>query len=220
MQNKAKVPKIQWKDSIKRGLYGFSVAIVSSFYPLVNQYREPLTNLTTFVDTSMHFNKYFIIPYVSWYAYVSIFIALLCIYDEENYFKLISSLVVTMLISFAIFIYFPTVMDRPIINGTDLFSKMVLSIYSADKPYNCLPSAHVSYSMVIAIYVAKSKIFSDKVKFWSSVVCVLIILSTIYVKQHYFLDGVTGVMLAYIVYVIIEILGDKVKEKRTKTNNK
>lgn len=202
----------QWKELIKRGILGLSVAVVSSFYPIVNQYREPVRVLNTFVDMGINFNPYFIIPYVSWYIYVFGFIVLLCLFDGEEYYKLILALVITMLLSFVVFIYFPTYVPRPSILFDDPFSKLVSAIYSADKPYNCLPSAHVSYSMIIAIYVAKSRCFSNRTKVISSIICVLIVLSTLYIKQHYFLDAVTGVLASYFVFILIEICWWK-KEK-------
>lgn len=206
MESVKEVFSSQWRELIKRGIVGISVAIVSSFYPIVNQYREPVRILNSFVDTGINFNQYFIIPYVSWYAYVFGFIVLLCLFDGEEYYKLILALVITMLLSFIVFIFFPTYVPRPEVLTSDPFSRLVLAIYSADKPYNCLPSAHVSYSMIIATYVAKSKQFSNKTKLTSSIICVLIILSTLYVKQHYFLDAVTGVLITYFVFVIIEML--------------
>lgn len=212
MESVKEVFSAQWKELIKRGTLGLSVGIVSSFYPIVNQYREPVRVLNSFVDMGINFNQYFIIPYVSWYIYVFGFIVLLCLFDGEEYYKLISALVITMLLSFVVFIYFPTYVPRPEVLSNDPFSRLVLAVYSADKPYNCLPSAHVSYSMIIATYVAKSRNFSNKIKVISSITCILIVLSTLYVKQHYFLDAVTGVLITYFVVAIIEMLWWK-KEK-------
>ncbi|MHC1685478.1 MAG: phosphatase PAP2 family protein [Clostridiaceae bacterium] len=202
----------QWKELMKRAMLGLSVGIVSSFYPIINQHRESVKVLNSFVDVGINFNQYFIIPYISWYVYVFGFIVMLGLFDGEEYYKLILALVVTMLLSFIFFIFFPTTVPRPEVLSSDPFSRLVLIIYSADKPYNCLPSAHVSYSMIIATYVAKSKCFSNKVKFISSITCIMIVLSTLYVKQHYFLDAVTGVLITYFVVAIIEMLWWK-KEK-------
>lgn len=206
MENVKSIFFSQWKELIKRSVLGLSVAVVSSFYPIVNQYREPVRVLNSFVDVGINFNKYFIIPYVSWYGYVFGFIILLCLFDGEEYYKLVLALVITMLLSFLCFILFPTTVPRPEILTSDPFSRLVLLIYSADKPYNCLPSAHVSYSMIIATYVAKSSYFSNKIKLFSSITCILIVLSTLFVKQHYFLDAVTGVLVTYFVVAVIELL--------------
>lgn len=204
----------QKREVFKRGVIGLIFIIVNSFYPIINQYRENTAILTSFVDTGINFNKYFIIPYIIWYGYVFGFIAFLFIVDGECYYKLSIALIFTMLLSFVIFIYFPTYVPRPEVSPVDLISKLVLAIYSQDKPYNCLPSAHVTYSLLVAFYVSKSENIKGIVKVASSFVCILIILSTLYVKQHYFLDLVTGVIISYLIFIIIEILW---KEKELKT---
>ncbi|HAZ36934.1 MAG TPA: hypothetical protein DCY71_03665, partial [Clostridiaceae bacterium] len=55
-----------------------------------------------------------------------------------------------------------------------------------------------------------------KTKIISTIISILIILSTMFVKQHYFIDAVAGAALAYFIYAAFnydEIIA-KVTEKR------
>jgi len=60
----------EWKDIIKRGLWGLSILFISMTYPILNQYRGETNSVFTFVDKLIPFNKYFILPYVSWYIFI------------------------------------------------------------------------------------------------------------------------------------------------------
>jgi len=71
------------------------------------------------------------------------------------------------------------------ITGTDFFSNLILNLYKVDKPYNCFPSIHVLNSVLIALYIYES----EKVNKWIKAICIImsasIILSTMFIKQHY-----------------------------------
>jgi hypothetical protein len=146
----------EWKDIIKRGLWGLSILFISITYPILNQYRGDTNDLFTFVDKFIPFNKYFILPYVSWYVFMGIFSAILCILDKEKYFKLLITLNIGMVTCYVIYYFYPTYVPRPMITGTDFFSNMVLNLYAADNPYNCFPSIHVLNSVLVALYTYKS----------------------------------------------------------------
>ena len=190
----------EWKDIIKRGLWGLSILFISMTYPILNQYRGETNSVFTFVDKLIPFNKYFILPYVSWYIFMAIFSAVLCILDKERYAKLIITLNIGMITCYIIYYFYPTYVPRPMITGTDFLSNMVLNLYAADNPYNCFPSIHVLNSVLIALYTYKS----DKVFNFIKIICVIIsgsiILSTMFIKQHYFADVAASIIFAFILY--------------------
>ena len=190
----------EWKDIIKRGLLGLSIPFISMTYPILNQYRGDTNSVFTFVDKFIPFNKYFILPYVSWYVFMAIFSAILCILDKERYFKLLITLNIGMITCYIIYYFYPTYVPRPMITGTDFFSNLVLNLYAADNPYNCFPSIHVLNSVLIALYTYES----DKVYKSIKIICVIIsgsiILSTMFIKQHYFADVAVGIIFAFVLY--------------------
>lgn len=72
---------------------------------------------------------------------------------------------------------------------------LLFLIYSFDHPINTFPSMHVSFSFLSYFIVAHYK------PKWGQVALILAILvstSTVFVKQHYILDGVSGWFLAWL----------------------
>lgn len=194
----------EWKSIVKRGMFAISIPLISIIYPILNQKRGEVSIINTYIDNFLPFNKYFVIPYIGWYLYVGIFVALVCILDEVRYYKLIASLCVGMGICYVIYYIFPTHVPRPVILENDFFSNLVKSIYSRDNPYNCFPSIHVLNSMLVAINVCAEEKMNSMIKIISSVTAILIILSTMFIKQHYIADAISAVALSYFLYFILE----------------
>ena len=190
----------EWKDIIKRAMWGLSILLISMSYPMLNQYRGETNSVFTAVDKLIPFNKYFILPYISWYIFVAVFAGILCIVDKERYLKLLITLNIGMITCYIIYYFYPTYVPRPMITGTDFFSNMVLNLYAADNPYNCFPSIHVLNSVLIALYTYES----DKVSIPTKISCIFIatsiVLSTMFIKQHYFADVVSAIIFAFILY--------------------
>ncbi|MCB2356233.1 phosphatase PAP2 family protein [Clostridium estertheticum] len=196
----------QWKDVIKRGMFALSIPLISLTYPLINQYRGNTNDLFTFVDKLIPFNKFFILPYISWYIFIAIFSVILCIYDKEKYFKLLITLDLGMIMCYIIYYFYPTYVPRPIILGTDFFSNLVLRLYAVDNPYNCFPSIHVLNSVLITLYIYESEMVSKCIKAICIIMSFSIVLSTMFIKQHYFADVIAGIIFAFILYFCFKSL--------------
>ena len=82
---------------------------------------------------------------------------------------------------------------------------MVKMLYAADTPTNQFPSIHVYNSIAVNIAVWHSSNFKEKkwVRFGSSILMVLIILSTMFLKQHSVFDVVTGIVLSVFMYSLV-----------------
>jgi len=199
----------EWKEIIKRGVWALAVPILSIIYALLNTDRGWVNVIEVSIDRYIPFNKYFIVPYVLWYVYVGFFLMLLCIISERSYRKLLMNLLIGALTCYGIFCVFPTTVPRPIINSQDIFSKIVLIIYNRDNPFNCFPSIHVLNAVLTAIYVNREPKLNRTVKFISTLIAVLIVLSTMFIKQHFFLDVVAATILSYSLYMIAYLIDDK-----------
>jgi membrane-associated phospholipid phosphatase len=190
----------EWKDIMKRGLWGLTIPLISITYPILNQYRGNTNSVFTFVDNFIPFNKFFILPYVSWYVFIAIFTAILCVLDKEKYLKLLITINIGMITCYVIYFFYPTYVQRPIVSGNDFLSNLVLNLYAADNPYNAFPSIHVLNSSLIAFYIYKS----EKVNKVTKIICVImassIIISTMFIKQHYFADVAVGIIFACVLY--------------------
>ena len=82
---------------------------------------------------------------------------------------------------------------------------MVEWLYTTDTPTNLFPSVHVFNSIAVNIAVWHSDNFKNNkvVRYGSAVLMVLIILSTMFLKQHSVFDVVTGMVLAVFMYSVV-----------------
>lgn len=67
------------------------------------------------------------------------------------------------------------------------------------RPYACLPSMHVALS-VLPVCILFSVFKSSLIRFFSTLLAVLITVSTLTLKEHFFLDALTGLMLGLVFY--------------------
>ena len=206
---------IEWKEILKRAMFAFIVGIVSIIYPLVNSYTGMEKTLETSIDKAIPFNRYFVLPYLSWYGYVFLFLVLFSIINKRAYYRLAISLSVGMIICYTVFHFFPTTVPRPTIIQNDIYSKLIIGIYKNDNPYNCFPSVHVVNAMIVAIFVNREVKFNKLVKIISSLITALIVLSTMFIKQHVFVDVLSGIIVAYAVYIAVYSF-DIIKRRFTK----
>ncbi|WDU83138.1 phosphatase PAP2 family protein [Caloramator sp. Dgby_cultured_2] len=116
---------------------------------------------------------------------------------------------------FCYILFFPTTVPRPLLKGDDIFIKAVNFIYKRDNPYNCFPSIHVLDSFLAAVYINREENISYKLKITSSVISFSIILSTLFIKQHYVYDALSAMVLAYIMYYSLNYAAivEKIRQK-------
>jgi len=176
-------------------------------YLLLNTSTRGVHSLVTTIDNSIPFQKVFILPYVGWYAFIFIIMAYLCYKDRKTYFITITAYFLGLIASYMTFYFFQTTVPRPEVIGSDYLSKMVQIIYRADKPYNCFPSIHVltCFLMIKAIMASSIKNKINMVIVWSN--SILIIISTLFIKQHVILDVVSGIVYADILFRVVQTYG-------------
>jgi membrane-associated phospholipid phosphatase len=182
------------------------IPLLSIIYPILNHNSNGTQSLVTKLDTSTPFIPEFIIPYVLWYPFIFLTLVYICYKNKKVYIRTLSSIGIGMLISFIIFYVFQTHVPRPIIEETDIFSNLVAVIYKNDKPFNCFPSLHVleSYLMIKGIYACSER---NKAILWTvNITAVLIILSTLFIKQHVILDAIGAIYLAEIIFNLMPSL--------------
>ncbi|SEF78765.1 PAP2 superfamily protein [Caloramator fervidus] len=206
--------KVNYKGIIFRLLFSLSIGFLSKIYLILNNYRGKVYHLKTVLDDMIPFNKYFVIPYLYWYIYIAAVLIYFAVVDGKKYFKLLLSILVGMGISCIIYYFFPTTVSRPLLKGEDVFTKLVFFIYKKDNPYNCFPSIHVINSCLAAIYVNREGILKNY-KMISTLIAVSIILSTLFIKQHYVYDVLAGIIVSYIIYFAFNhsVVLDRVKQR-------
>ena len=170
---------------------------VTTFYYVIN---SPLDNRIPFIE-------YFIIPYFFWFPFMCFGVMYYFFKSREKFYSLAKYLTVGMTIFLIICTVFPNGLQlRPTIFVDDnTFIDMVRALYKVDTPTNVLPSIHVYNTLVLAVVIMRDKEFKHPkmVKSLTLVVSVLIILSTMFLKQHSITDVVAAFTMAAILYPFV-----------------
>lgn len=132
--------------------------------------------------------------------FVLIVLPVLVVREEEHIRRTLSAYLTVWLVAYACFWVYPTAAPRgDDVAGHGFASWALRALYGADPPYNCLPSIHVAHSFVSAFAIGRVHRGVGRAAVFAAI---LVALSTLFVKQHYVLDVVTGALLASIAYVI------------------
>ena len=94
------------------------------------------------------------------------------------------------------YVVIPTTNIRPLIEGTGVFEKAMIWLYSADAADNLFPSIHCLSSWLCFIAVRKQERVPKVYKVISVMLAVMICISTLTTKQHVIVDAIGGVLLA------------------------
>jgi len=172
------------------------IALYLGIYRLVQMMNPAGFNLEIGLDKHIPFIPEFAVIYL---LYIPMIIFVFAFYwnDYKTYRSM--SLMLIAVISIAIVIYsaFQTEVLRPIIASTDFFSRLTNTIYKYDMPNNTFPSLHVALTSTVSAFVYEK---DSKVGMVLIPLTFLIILSTLFIKQHVFLDIIGGLMLAFVIF--------------------
>lgn len=170
------------------------------------------TNIHCFVDDWIPFQELFTIPYLLWFVYVAVVLIYLFFQKEhlEDYYRCVITLILGMSTCLFIYFIFPNEQNmRPDLNTLgrhNIFTEIIQIIYASDTNTNVLPSIHVYNAVTIHVAFATSYGYKNR-RGWrmaSLILCALICLSTMFLKQHSLLDVITAFLLyflyAYLVY--------------------
>lgn len=159
------------------------------------------------LDDKIPFCEFFIVPYLIWFGYVAAIVVYLFFKDKGGYYNAFTFLMTGMTVFLVISTLYPNVQHlRPYIMPRDnIFADMVRILYKTDTPTNLWPSIHVYNSIGVYIAVAHDEILGRNkyIKRGSFVLTTLIILSTMFLKQHSVFDVMTAFIMAAIVYVMV-----------------
>ena len=129
-----------------------------------------------------------------------IVLPVLIVRQEEHIRRTVNAYLLIWITAFIFFIVYPTVAPRPReVNGDGFAVWGLLLLYGSDPPYNCFPSLHVAHSFVSALACHR---VHRGVGIAALVAASLVAVSTLFTKQHYVADVVSGVALAGIAHVV------------------
>lgn len=189
-----------------KGLLAFFCFYMLSFAYIEKRNTE-YTIIHTKLDGYIPFCEYFVIPYVLWFAFVAVTVLYFafCTEKRNEYYQIAGNLCAGSVIFLVISFFFPNGQDlRPELTGDGIFIQIVGLIYRLDTPTNIFPSLHVYHATACCIALLKTKTGKHQQGMRISVVIltVLIILSTVFLKQHSLADVIFALFLNAVFYKV------------------
>lgn len=177
--------------------------------------RRPVNSyliIKTHLDSRIPFCEYFIIPYMLWFLYIAATVGLFVFLDRKDYIRLCFTLGVGMTVFLLVSYLFPNMQPlRPKLEyftRDNVFLDMVRGLYAADTCTNVFPSIHVFNSLAADFAIQKSQQLKNcrVLRICSHILCISIILSTMFLKQHSTFDVLAGIVMAGILYWFVYYL--------------
>ena len=165
---------------------------------------EKCIEVHCFLDDIIPFNEYFLIFYVGWYFLIIWSLLYFMFYNVENFKRLQIFIIVTQVVAVIIYIIVPSCQNlRPEVFPRDNFlTDCAKLLYSADTNTGVCPSLHCAYSIGIASVWLKEKASSIYTRIFVVIFCLLVCLSTMFVKQHSAVDFFAAIPVCILAEVI------------------
>ena len=179
-------------DKYRHGLViiGYSIFYILMFAWLEQRPIHSYHIVHTVFDDWIPFCEFFIVPYMLWFPYMIFAVAYFVFFNKNKheYYQLAFNLMMGMTIFLIVSYVYPNAQHlRPTEFPRDnIFTDAVKWLYRTDTPTNILPSIHVFNSLAVHMSLTNCEALRDKkiIKAGSLTLTSLIIMSTMFLKQH------------------------------------
>ena len=201
---------IVMKNLLKKYKHGLLLIYVVFYMPcftyLEKRNEVTFTAMNSPLDDLIPYVEVFIIPYLLWFVYIAVGGAFLMLKTQREFTKMMCTLMFGMTIFLIVSAVFPNELrDFRAPDASDSFlGKLVAILHSMDTPTNVFPSIHVYNSLCMHVGLISFAGYKHKwAKPASFILCVLICLSTMFLKQHAIIDVIGGTVLAVSAYKLV-----------------
>ena len=188
-------------------ILAYSVFYINTFAWLEQRKVTEYHIIEMKADHLIPFCEYFIIPYLLWFAYIAVTVIIFVFLDRKDFVRLCLMLGIGMTIFLAVSYFIPNIQPlRPHVFPRDnIFTDLVKTLYATDTNTNVLPSIHVYNSVVVATAISKAQQLEKfrGLRISSNILCMLIVLSTMFLKQHSVYDVLTSIAMATALYWLV-----------------
>ena len=170
--------------------------------------RTRFFDLSSELDTYIPFIVEFIIPYLSWFLFQAVWVVFVFFVDRKTYEQLTTMLMIGMTVFLIVSTFLPTKISlRPYyIESRGICAYLVSRLWAIDTPTNVWPSIHVfnTTALMMTLFTSQHPLLRKNavripVVFW----CGMIVLSTMFLKQHSVGDVLAALALNGIAYVLV-----------------
>ena len=170
--------------------------------------RTRFFDLSSELDTYIPFIVEFIIPYLSWFLFQAVWVVFVFFVDRKTYEQLTTMLMIGMTVFLVVSTFLPTKISlRPYyIESRGICAFLVRRLRAVDTPTNVWPSIHVfnTTALMMTLFTSQHPLLRKNavripVVFW----CGMIVLSTMFLKQHSVGDVLAALALNGTAYVLV-----------------
>lgn len=183
----------------------YFIFYLTGFFALERIVSEPKYIIYCKLDDLIPFCEWFLIPYASWFILLVGAPVYFLFTDKRDFLKLCGIMFNGMTFCLLCYLLFPNGLQlRPEVTGDNFLCTIAKLLYTIDTPTNVCPSIHVASTAAVCLVVWRAKQFQGRpvikavMLLWST----LIILSTVFLKQHSVIDVVCGILLSLVLYWI------------------
>lgn len=147
------------------------------------------------LDDLIPFCEWFLIPYFGWYVLIVVSLVWFGLYDIDSFKRLSVYIMITQAVAMVAYIFWPSIqLLRPeVFPRQNLLTETIGLLYAFDTNTGVCPSLHVAYSVGIASTWLKKRDASVWTKSFVVIFVVLVILSTMFIKQHSAMDALAAI---------------------------
>lgn len=201
------------KEFIKKYSHAWVLLYVVLYMPWFAWLEKTVTTdfymINIPIDNKIPFCEYFIIPYFLWFLFVPAVLGYLFFYSREEFYKATAFLFIGMTVFLIICTVWPNGLSlrQDIAERDNICAKLTKMLYKTDTSTNVFPSIHVFNTLgcLLSLYKSKGMKGHNILLTGATILSLLIVLSTMFLKQHSVIDVIGGFGLAAIMYAIVYI---------------
>jgi len=168
---------------------------------VASQYQGTYTDVALALDHAIPFIPIFILGYIL--VFGSILLALIIIKHPGAWYKMIIGFFISSTLCYLFFLILPVQMtmrpDLAHLSDSGIFALITQFYYIIDLPYNCFPSLHVNYPVLITLTLWH---YHPRLRWVFLSMAIIVALSVLLVKQHYIADAVAGTCTAILAFIM------------------
>jgi len=199
-------------------LYGWAVYFALFYLTERLIPAEHCRSVHMWLDDLIPFCEWFVIPYVLWYGMLVFSLGYFAFHNTGSFRCLQSYFIITQMLAMVVYIFFPTRQDlRPDIFPRDnVLTDLVRILYCVDTNTNVCPSLHVALSVAMASVWGRERRIGSAYKVCIIFACVLVCLSTMFIKQHSAVDFFAAIPVCLVAEWIVYGKYDRNRKNSTK----
>lgn len=149
--------------------------------------RKSTYNFESNLDKHIPILSIFVIPYIAYFPYIVY--AFVMLWNTEVFFHFAVCMILMNIINAAFWLIFPNGVKRPEIKPETNLLYVLSLIHYYDGDTNGFPSFHVSHTLLVTFFLTLAG------QHFALIITIayLIIVSTLFTKQHYVIDVLGGI---------------------------